>query len=438
MKRLDREWMYERLDSDTKKLRLEFVKGVQEFIIYAKQQPEYKSSKQIRCPCEKCQNKVYLVVQEVQKHLSLKGYCDGYYDWVCHGENFPVEERIVEERIVSDNPYRDMVEDSLRDNIDQIREEALNAEVVDESPNPLVRAFFEMLKHGEQPVYEGTKFTLLQSAARLINLKCEWNLAHKCIDSFTSYIRDIIPEKGVMTRNLYETKKVPKALQLPCDKIDVCCFGCMIFWEDDADLDKCKKCGEDRYKCKTTQNGKSVSKKVLTYFPLGPRLQRIYATKHIAGQMRWHYENPRVSGIMSHPSDGEAWKHFDHQHPQFSSEPRNVRHRLCTEGFQPFGQFGTKYSCWPVMVTPYNLPPWLCMKRQFIFLSLMIPGPKNPKQNLDIYLQPLLKELKELWSTRLFTYDVSRKQNFILRASLLWTINDFPAYGMLSGWTTAG
>ncbi|XP_074300461.1 uncharacterized protein LOC141631730 [Silene latifolia] len=231
-----------------------------------------------------------------------------------------------------------------------------------------------------------------------------------------------------MTRNFYETKKVLKALQLPCDKIDVCSFGCMLFWEDDADLDKCKKCGEDRYKCKTTQNGKRVSKKVLTYFPLGPRLQRIYATKHIAGQMRWHYENPRVSGIMSHPSDGEAWKHFDQQHPQFSSEPRNVRLGLCTDRFQPFGQFGTKYSCWPVMVTPYNLPPRLCMKRQFIFLSLMIPGPKNPKQNLDIYLQPLVIELKELWSTGLFTYDVSRKQNFILRAALLWTINDFPAY----------
>lgn len=36
------------------------------------------------------------------------------------------------------------------------------------------------------------------------------------------------------------------------------------------------------------------------------------------------------------------------------------------------------------------------------------------------------------------TYDVFRKQNFILRAALLWTLNNFPAYGMLSGWSTAG
>lgn len=35
-------------------------------------------------------------------------------------------------------------------------------------------------------------------------------------------------------------------------------------------------------------------------------------------------------------------------------------------------------------------------------------------------------------------YDVSRKENFTMRAALMWTISDFPAYGMLSGWTTHG
>ncbi|XP_074288178.1 uncharacterized protein LOC141613344 [Silene latifolia] len=140
----------------------------------------------------------------------------------------------------------------------------------------------------------------------------------------------------------------------------------------------------------------------------------------------------------AHPGDAESWKHFDALHPDFASEPRNVRLGLCTDGFAPFGQFGKAYSCWPVMLTPYNLPPWLCMKKQFIFLSLIVPGPKNPKKNLDVFLQPLIRELKELWEVGVFTYDVSKKENFQLRASLMWTINDFPAYGMLSGWGTAG
>jgi hypothetical protein len=43
-----------------------------------------------------------------------------------------------------------------------------------------------------------------------------------------------------------------------------------------------------------------------------------------------------------------------------------------------------------------------------------------------------------LWSSGALTYDISRKQNFLMRAALMWTINDFSAYGMLSGWSTHG
>ena len=35
-------------------------------------------------------------------------------------------------------------------------------------------------------------------------------------------------------------------------------------------------------------------------------------------------------------------------------------------------------------------------------------------------------------------YDVSTDQTFVMKAAFLWTINDFPAYGMLSGWSTTG
>ena len=33
-------------------------------------------------------------------------------------------------------------------------------------------------------------------------------------------------------------------------------------------------------------------------------------------------------------------------------------------------------------------------------------------------------------------YNISMKQNFMLRAALMWTINDFPVYKILSGWMT--
>ncbi|KAA0066295.1 uncharacterized protein E5676_scaffold602G001710 [Cucumis melo var. makuwa] len=71
-------------------------------------------------------------------------------------------------------------------------------------------------------------------------------------------------------------------------------------------------------------------------------------------------------------------------------------------------------------------------------MSLLIPSPKSPGREIDVYLQPLIEELKELWTFGVRTYDSLTGQFFQLYAALLWTINDFPTYGDLSGWSTKG
>jgi hypothetical protein len=71
-------------------------------------------------------------------------------------------------------------------------------------------------------------------------------------------------------------------------------------------------------------------------------------------------------------------------------------------------------------------------------MSILIPGLKSPRQNIDVYLQPLIDELYDLWVNGIETWDAKKKKNFKLHAILLWTINDFPAYAMLSGWSTKG
>ena len=120
------------------------------------------------------------------------------------------------------------------------------------------------------------------------------------------------------------------------------------------------------------------------------------------------------------------------------SDPRNIPLGLCTDGVCPFDMSSNTYSCWPIIVTVYNLPPWKCTTRPFMFLAMVILGPKNPGKKLDVFLRPLIDELNNLWSVGVETYDVYRKENFQLRAALMWTISDFPAYGMLSSWSTHG
>jgi hypothetical protein len=99
---------------------------------------------------------------------------------------------------------------------------------------------------------------------------------------------------------------------------------------------------------------------------------------------------------LSHPRDGEARKKFDSSHLEFAREVRNVRLGLCTDGFSPFSMSGKQYSCWPVILTSYNLPFWMCIKDAVMFFTVIILGPKNPKHKIDVYLQPLIDELNKL------------------------------------------
>ena len=125
------------------------------------------------------------------------------------------------------------------------------------------------------------------------------------------------------------------------------------------------------------------------------------------------------------------------KHVWFAANSRNVRLGLTSNGFNPFGNImSTSYSMLPVVLMPYNLPQWRCMKDLYMILSLLILGRKAPRKKIDVYLRPLVDDLKELWNKGIKMYDTSMQHSFKLYATLLWTINDFLAYTNLTRWST--
>jgi hypothetical protein len=135
---------------------------------------------------------------------------------------------------------------------------------------------------------------------------------------------------------------------------------------------------------------------------------------------------------MSHHVDAEGWHALNCFDSEFARDPRSDRLGLSTDGFEPYNSDSTAYSCWPVFVMPYNLPPNKYLKEGFIFLALVILSPKKPKKQLNIFLHLLMKELKKLWQ-RVDTYDNHLKCRFNLRAIYLWSIHDYLAYGKFVG-----
>ena len=96
------------------------------------------------------------------------------------------------------------------------------------------------------------------------------------------------------------------------------------------------------------------------------------------------------------------------------------------------------YSIWPVIVFPYNLPLNMCMRKEYNFLTLMVPGPYSLGKCLDVYMRPLIDELQGLWENGLPTFDRHGQTSFMMKAAVIWTISDYPAYGMFSGQQTKG
>jgi hypothetical protein len=140
---------------------------------------------------------------------------------------------------------------------------------------------------------------------------------------------------------------------------------------------------------------------------------------------------------MRHPADGNAWKDFDDTYPDFADDARNLRLAIATDGFNPFGQMTNSYSIWPVMVVPYNFPPWMCMDQSNYMLSLIIPGKKSPGKDFHVFMQPLMKDLKDLWKV-VSTYDAYEGKGFKLHVAILWGIHDYPALSTMSGRSTGG
>ncbi|XP_019258754.1 PREDICTED: uncharacterized protein LOC109236969 [Nicotiana attenuata] len=240
-------------------------------------------------------------------------------------------------------------------------------------------------------------------------------------------------EDAKLPPSFYEAKKTISKLGLDYTKIPACPNNCMLYWEGDSELEACKHCGTSKW---NPNKKKKQAAKVLRYFPLKARLQQLFMCCKTAEHMRWHALGNNADGLMRHPRDGEAWKTFDRTHSEFASDPRNVRLGLASDGFSPFGTMSTTYSIWPVFLIPYNLPPWMCMKHTSFILSMIIPGKHMPGNNIDVYLQPLVKELHELWNDGVETFDSSLNENFRMHAALMWTISDFPGLGILSGWNT--
>ncbi|XP_020254210.1 uncharacterized protein LOC109831288 [Asparagus officinalis] len=242
-----------------------------------------------------------------------------------------------------------------------------------------------------QPNIGCKKYKKLDAVVKLYQIKCLRNVTNKAFDMFLELFKDMLHEGYCLPRSISQAKKIIDDLGLTYEKIDACPNDCMLFWKETANLTMCSTCGASRYKVKKAlmhlENDIDVYLK-----PLMDELKELVIVQ--LGIIIVRKYQLRFSGPNAPGNDIDVYLK-------------------------------------PLMDELKELQP-------FLFLSLLIPGPNAPGNDIDVYLKPLMDELKELWEVGANTYDVFSNQSFNMKAAVLWTINDFPAYANLSGWSTKG
>jgi hypothetical protein len=192
-------------------------------------------------------------------------------------------------------------------------------------------------------------------------------------------------------------------LVLEIHKIHACPNDCILYSGEYENLDACPVCCASWYKIKRDDPGdvesdgehprKRILAKVMWYAPIIPRLKCLFRNKEHAKLLRWHKEDRKVDNMLRHPADGSQWRAIDREFLKFTDDARNLRFVLRTDDMNHFGEQSNSHSSWPITLCIYNILPWLCMKRKFIMMSVLIQGPKQPRNNIDVYLRLLVEEL---------------------------------------------
>ncbi|RVW72902.1 hypothetical protein CK203_056355 [Vitis vinifera] len=242
-------------------------------------------------------------------------------------------------------------------------------------------SFKKLLEDAEKPLYPSCiKFTKLSALVKLYNVKARYGWSDKSFSDLLQILGDMLPVNNEMPLSMYEAKKTLNALGMEYKKIHACPNDCILYRNELNEASSCPTCGMSRFK-------------------------RMFQSPKIAKDLKWHAQGRENNGKLRHPVDSPQWQLVNQMWPEFASDCRNLRLAISADGINPHSS---------------------------------MTRPRQPGKDIDVYLAPLVDDLKTLWEVGVKAYDAHQQEFFTLKAILLWTINDFPAYGNLSGCTVKG
>ena len=201
-------------------------------------------------------------------------------------------------------------------NKSQPRVQGAEEPIVDDEPDRgEAQKYDDLLKKEDKPLHGKTRHNKLSATVHLYNLKCVGGVTNTIFSAFLEFVNQLLLDDGeALPVNTYEAQKFLRDMGLGYEKISACRNDCMLFWKDNKYLDSCVKCGQSKWKDEVhldedgqpLSSSKKCSVKVLRWFPIIPRLQKLFMLQRTAHNMKWHVEGRTKDGVLRHPTDGEA------------------------------------------------------------------------------------------------------------------------------------
>lgn len=171
--------------------------------------------------------------------------------------------------------------------------------------------------------------------------------------------------------------------------------------------------------------------RVFCYMPLKFYLKRFLSRPNFDTLCSEWKNNVDPDGVYKDVYDGQIWKDFqEYNGIPFLSKPYTYGLMMNIDWFKPCKH--TEYSLGAIYLTIMNLPRRLRFRQENVMLIGLIPGPKEPKRDINPFLVPLVKELMEfLHGVEIYIKSLSKA--VLVRCALLCIACDIPASRKVCG-----
>ncbi|GJV09423.1 hypothetical protein Tco_1347079, partial [Tanacetum coccineum] len=156
--------------------------------------------------------------------------------------------------------------------------------------------FEKLFVAAEKALFGGcTKLTILSAMIKMFKIKTSFSWSDISFTTLLEFLhQEMLPEDNELPIPTYQAKKIMCPMDLEIERIDACPNDCMLYRNNEKDLHACKVCKTSRYVQQKGPNGNvtkdGIPAKLLWYFSIIPRLEKLYADSKEVKLLRWHAE----------------------------------------------------------------------------------------------------------------------------------------------------